>query len=388
MPSALIMRKGKQMLRRTRIIWNCIFISLAVFCVSWWAWQKSFHLKTLVSNGETVYEPGFYYSSPSGPLHRTAFRRIQAGHLRQGNKEYIQEYGGAYPTEAENTLKERGYEEFFGQLMHYRHYQDKEIYVYDNWYEEKLFWKIFVVSGETVKEFQVAKTETFDSVTNCTADDKYIYLQLNINQALNGDNMVIVIVRIEIATGAQETYRVEAKDFGNIISRRGSWFDPRTERLIALTYGESRQKELQAYSFRTGEKKTIVLEKPASWVLASEDGYLLVNANSGRIIFYAYDLDWNPAPEKDIEIPLVNIADVRRLKPLASRQIDESVHLADGIVYGCIEGENALWYYAVDLEAQKVVALWEVQHPKGKLYLQSHLLFHKETGCEPYPTLF
>ena len=155
-----------------------------------------------------------------------------------------------------------------------------------------------------------------------------------------------------------------------------------------MTYGESRQKELQAYSFRTGEKKTIVLEKPASWVLASEDGYLLVNANSGRIIFYAYDLDWNPAPEKDIEIPLVNIADVRRLKPLASRQIDESVHLADGIVYGCIEGENALWYYAVDLEAQKVVALWEVQHPKGKLYLQSHLLFHKETGCEPYPSLF
>ena len=148
------------------------------------------------------------------------------------------------------------------------------------------------------------------------------------------------------------------------------------------------QKEIQAYSFQTGEKKTIVLEKPASWVLASEDGYLLVNANFGRIIFYAYDMDWNPAPEKDIEIPLVNIADIRRLKPLASWQSDKSVQLADGIAYGCIEGEKALWYYAVDLEAQKVVALWEVRHPKGDLKLQDHFLFHKETGCEPYPTLF
>lgn len=175
--------------------------------------------------------------------------------MRKGNKEYIQGYGGAQPEDAENTLKERGYEEFLGQLMHYRQYQDKEIYVYDNWYEEKLFWQVFVVSGETVKEFQVAKTETFDSVTNCTADDKYIYLQLHTNQALNDDNMVIIIVRIEIATGVQENYTVEAKDFGKIISRRGSWFDPRTERLIALTYGESRQEELQVYSFQTKEKK-------------------------------------------------------------------------------------------------------------------------------------
>ncbi len=308
--------------------------------------------------------------------------------MRKGNKEYIQGYGGAQPEDAENTLKERGYEEFLGQLMHYRQYQDKEIYVYDNWYEEKLFWQVFVVSGETVKEFQVAKTETFDSVTNCTADDKYIYLQLHTNQALNDDNMVIIIVRIEIATGVQENYTVEAKDFGKIISRRGSWFDPRTERLIALTYGESRQEELQVYSFQTKEKKTIVLEKPVSWVLATEDGYLLVNANSGRIIFYSYDMDWNPAPEQDIEIPLVNMADIRRLKPLVGYQMDESVHLIDGIAYGCIEGEETLWYYAVDLEAQKVVALWEVRHPKGKLELFFHLLFHKETGCEPYPTLF
>lgn len=374
------------MLRRTRIIWNCIFISLAVFCVFWWAWQKSFHLKTLVSNGETAYEPGFYYSDGGTIIEKTAFRQIQAGHLRKGKKEYIQGYSGAQPEDAENALKERGYEEFFGQLMHYRHYQDKEIYVYDNWYEEKLFWQVFVVSGETVKEFQVAKTETFDSVINCTADDKYIYLQLNINQALNGDNMEIIIVRIEMATGAQKNYTIKAKEISNS-SVDGLQFDPRTERLIALTNNGS-QKEIQAYSFQTGEKKTIVLEKPASWVLASEDGYLLVNANSGRIIFYAYDMDWNPAPEKDIEIPLVNIADIRRLKPLASWQSDKSVQLADGIAYGCIEGEEALWYYAVDLEAQKVVALWEVRHPKGDLKLRDHFLFHKETGCEPYPTLF
>ena len=198
--------------------------------------------------------------------------------------------------------------------------------------------------------------------------------------------MEIIIVRIEIATGVQENYTAEAKEISNS-SVYGLQFDPRTERLIALTNNGS-QKEIQAYSFQTGEKKTIVLEKPASWVLASEDGYLLVNANSGRIIFYAYDMDWNPTPEKDIEVPLVNIADIRRLKPLASWQSDKSVQLADGVAYGCIEGEEALWYYAVDLEAQKVVALWEVRHPKGDLKLQDHFLFHKETGCEPYPTLF
>ena len=373
------------MLRRTRIIWRCIFFGLIAACVFWWAWQKSFHLKTLVSNGETAYEPGFYYSNDRTIIEKTAFRQIQGGHLRKGNKEYIQGYIGLYPKEAENTLKERGYEEFLGQLMHYRQYQDKEIYVYDNWYEEELFWKVFVVNSETVKEFQVAKTDNFDGVKSCTADDKYIYLHLYTNQALNGDNLEIVIVRIEIATGAQKSYTIKEKDISNGFVD-GLCFDPRTEQLIAFTYYGS-QKEIQAHSFRTGEKKTIVLEKPASQVLASEDGYLLVNASSGRIIFYAYDLDWNPTPEKDIEIPLVNIADVRRLKPLASSQ-GGYVRLVDGIAYGYILGEEALWYYAVDLEAQKVVTLWEVQHPKGELYLQSHLLFHKETGCEPYPTLF
>ena len=62
--------------------------------------------------------------------------------------------------------------------------------------------------------------------------------------------------------------------------------------------------------------------------------------------------------------------------------------VAEGIVYGCIEGEEALWYYGIDLEARKPAVLWEVQKSRGKLELRDHILFHKETGCEPYPTLF
>ena len=370
------------MLRKARIIWSIILIILTSIFIFWIIWQKTFHLKVFTKKNEINYEPGFMYVVNSGIYEKTFFRKIKGKILTGRNDKYVIGYRGGYPKKAEKEIKNYGVDEAYGQLLFYHQYSCGKIYVYDNWREKALFWTVVMIDEQNKEDtkFVIEKEHNFDSITDFYVDEKYIYLHIyNFKKEIE-------IIRVEIENGELKKYDVLEKDLGLVIGPV-NWFDPRTEQLMVFTHNGS-QKEIQAYSFQTGEKKTIVLEKPASWVLASEDGYLLVNANFGRIIFYAYDMDWNPAPEKDIEIPLVNIADIRRLKPLASWQSDKSVQLADGIAYGCIEGEKALWYYAVDLEAQKVVALWEVRHPKGDLKLQDHFLFHKETGCEPYPTLF
>jgi hypothetical protein len=379
----IVLQKEKiEMLRKARIIWSIILIILTSIFIFWIIWQKTFHLKVFTKKNEINYEPGFMYVVNSGIYEKTFFRKIKGKILTGRNDKYVIGYRGGYPKKAEKEIKNYGVDEAYGQLLFYHQYSCGKIYVYDNWREKALFWTVVMIDEQNKEDtkFVIEKEHNFDSITDFYADEKYIYLHIyNFKKEIE-------IIRVEIENGELKKYDVLEKDLGLVIGPV-NWFDPRTEQLMVFTHNGS-QKEIQAYSFQTGEKKTIVLEKPASWVLASEDGYLLVNANFGRIIFYAYDMDWNPAPEKDIEIPLVNIADIRRLKPLASWQSDKSVQLADGIAYGCIEGEKALWYYAVDLEAQKVVALWEVRHPKGDLKLQDHFLFHKETGCEPYPTLF
>ena len=369
------------MSKRIRIIWVGFFVFLVVGFLSQQLWQKSFHLKTLVSDGKTAYEPGFYYATPNGMIFgKSAFRQIVENKLRKGNGKYLKGYRGGYPQKAEEELSQYGYGDFYGQLLFYHNYPNRKIYIYDNWYEHESEWKIFIIEDEEIKELDIDKSDYFDGVTDCTADADFLYLHIY------GGHDDLIVIQIEIKTGIQKKYTVTREAF-DLISNSINWFDPRTEQLMVFAYNGN-QKELQAHSFRTGKTKTVPLTKLASWVLASEDGYLLANASPGRIVFYAYDLDWNPTPEKDIEIPLINIVDIRRFKPLASYEGDEMVHLVDGIAYGCIEGEEALWYYAVDLEAQKVVALWEIRPPKGDLRLRDHILFHKETGCEPYPTLF
>ena len=368
------------MLRRTRIIWRCIFLGLIAACVFWWAWQKSFHLKTLVSNGETAYEPGFYYSTPNGMIFgKSAFRQIKDGKLVSGES-YLNRYPRAYPKSALEELANAGCADPEGRLLFYRHYPFGNVYLYDRWQGQPLFCKIIVADSQGIRQFLVEKGNDSDTIINCTANENYVYL----HRHTGWDE--VAVVQLELETGAQKNYYATVSGFDPFRSDR-SWLDPRTGQVIVLTE-HGGKKELQAHSFQTGETKTISLTKPVSWVLASEDSFLLVNPWPGQISFYAYDLNWNPTPEKNIEIPLIDIADVRRIKPLTGYREDESVHLVDGIAYGCIEGEEALWYYAVDLEAQKVVTLWEIRPPKGDLRLRSHFLFHKETGCEPYPTLF
>ena len=366
------------MLKRTRVIWNCVFVCLAVVSLSWLFGQKSFHLKSLVSNGETAYEPGFFYSDHEKISKKNAFRQIKNGKLVAG-EEYVEGYRGAYPKAAEQELAQLGYDEVGRQLMYYHRYPIGKVYVYDRWHGEGYYWNVAIAKGQDVRQFPVARG-AFDSVVRCVADENHIYLH-----QYTGRNE-LVITRIEVETGAQKEYSVSLKKLDwNIHNKH--WFNPRTEQLLFFEK-EGSTDEVRLYSFQTGEQKTMVLNQSANWLLMTEDGYLAARVKTGVVALRFYDLNWIPQPEKEVQVSFRDYVSGAWLKPYSDFYQEPTMYLADDIIYGCIQGEEALWYYAINLETKQLTTLWEIRHPKGKMELRDYFLFHKETGCEPYPTLF
>ncbi len=347
-------------------------VCLAAALAAELAWQQFFHCKVLVP-GQTAYEPGFFYCSASG---KREFRRIQGGKLTEGESEYQSGLRGGYPEAAEERLK-KGASEDWGQLLVYHAYPVGELYACSG--GEKPAWLIFLQTEQGIRKFQVEKSDRLETMTDCTSDGQFVYLHLLTSRK------EMVLLRLDLETGRQTRDTVTLEQLG-LREPAEFRFDPRTGKLICWFYSEG-EWELLFYSFASGEKQIMHLNQPAEQLLAWQDGYVTVLPKyGGRVFFYFYDKEWRLIPEKEMWVDLVENGAM--LTPISRVQQDEEVTVAEGIIYGCIEGEEALWYYGIDLEARKPAVLWEVQKPRGKLELRDHILFHKETGCEPYPTLF
>lgn len=334
-------------------------------------WRRFFHLRTL-TEGQTAYEPGFFYAAADG---RREFRRIQDGRLTRDEGEYRGGRRAGYPEAAERRLQSRGYGRDCGQLLFYHNYPIGEVYAYSG---DEGAWRVFLASEQGIREFQVEKSSAQEALTDCVADGEFIYLHCVAQDE-------IAVVQLEAAAGEPQRMAVSNQILG--LREPGQfWFDPRAQRLIAWVYSGGRR-EILFYSFETGEKHIMHLNQPAETLIAVDGGYAAVLPKyGGRVFFYFYDMDWKPIPEKEGYVDLAE--DGAALTPLSRDSYDNEATWADGVVYGCIEGEDALWYYAIDLEAREPAAFWELQRPKGKLELWDHILFHKETNREPYPTLF
>lgn len=350
------------MLRRTRIIWNCILISLAVFFVGWMVWRKSFRLTTLVE-GPMAYEPVFYFSSDTGPAYRERARRLTEGRLEKVEYQSSWLY---YSDRAAQLLKDKGYDDKGRAPLNYFQNEWGRVYVFDT---QAGYFDILLLERDDgpLKKFLLPQQKELESTRSGGMDQDAIYLWRS-----TGPDRVD-FVRISRADGE---IQIRSMDY-SLIRPADQWlYDPVRNRVLFLNNTES-EKTLNCYSLDTGKLKTLLLTKPASWILIGDQGYLLVNDfSTRRIVFYPYD--WQLNPMEEILIPLSDQGS--RLGSWVRQHGNRAMALEDGIVYGGMEGEKAVWYYALDLQARRTVGLWEVRAPAGKLRLNGYRLFRKEEG--------
>lgn len=315
------------------------------------------------------YEPVFYFASDNGPAYRERFRWLTNGRLEKV-KYQNQNSHLYYSEQAAQLLKDKGYDDKGWYLLDYIQNQGGRAYLFENIAEGQLSqFEVLLLEQEDgpLKKFLLPQ-QGRESPGFYGMDEGTIYLWRSTQSRFD-------IIQISRADG---TIQIQSMDESLLRLARQRLYDPVRNRMLFLNTAFS-EKSLNCYSFETGQLKTVELEKPATWILIGEQGYLLVNDTSAnRIVFYPYDWQLNP-----MEPILIQLGGQRsRLGSWVDQYGRRDMVLEDGIVYGGIQWEKAIWYYVLDLEEKRPVGLWEIRPPAGKLRLIHYRLFRQGEAAD------
>ena len=333
---------------------------LAVLSFSFFGWllytSVSFTCQPLVSTN-SPYLPGIFYEKNYGaPSYQTAYYSWKNGKWKKGNGDFQRTYRSFYSTEDVNVLQSPQPEEDYGQVMFRDTYDFGTVFVWDNWQKQELFWRIFIVSDSQTQEYNIEKSNAFESLIDCFSWEKGLCLYRRTDQN------EIILTLLDAKTGETWERQVSLTNLlKDCLIETRTLYDGERDRLFFF-YTQGNEKYLGQYDFAAGQLFSLPLSKPVSHLLITPEGYFLANTSSLRqVILYSYDFDWS---EKD-SITLTLDIPQEKMGNKQNWYNGNFLALCDGVLYGYLNGEKRDCFYALDTATNRPLSLHLIRPGKG-----------------------
>lgn len=242
----------------------------------------------------------------------------------------------------------------YGQLFFYEKTVIGEIYVYDNWYDQADYWKVFRITNDEQYEYKVPKYGAICSLIDLHISSDSIFLRHH-----NDETNETTISCLSIKKGTVENYRLNLSDIGislHSILKEGTFFDPRTKTFVIL-YEDHANRYIATYCFANNSFESFEGGIKPTHILPTDNGYLVLSVSiASRIRLSEYDLNWCLLNEERLSIT----DDGERIKGLGKiYDSDGVVRIIDDLLIGAIKGTGKTLVYTIDLQKQEPVMMWQ-----------------------------
>lgn len=323
-------------------------------------WLPHMYITNIIEDtrGELLTSGFLLESNRGGPLYATEFNYIDGNDLKISHDEFFLTYSSFYNLNALDRLTAFGKKDDYGQLMFHGKYPQREIFIFDNWYENENVYRIFYVEDGRLNEFTVPHEDFEIAGSYCLTREK-IYLKLS-------KDGQVALVEIDLSTG-EKTERVHTISMGHRTFLSGNYYYPERDQLVRLIYIPDEEPTLSGdfwkglciydfgdYSYHYAESDVMYMSVSP----AADGNYIATDAipQNGflRLDIYSPDLEL-------IERRSVPVPDEIQLDGGWEGHFNwPGVFIWDNVLYSFIRqspGEGPYYYYAIDLATNQCLRL-------------------------------